>query len=163
MTVDPMSNSRTTRSLPSLATYGLVASLAVNLFLAGLWAGTLGQRFGGLFPHGSERFSARITRLLSSSEKAALAQNLADLDVVVHKGWSTTDQARDKVEAAVRAETFDKAEFANALAELRDKDNAMRSSIDAEFSLILARLPQETRVSISQEMFMHRPPVPPPE
>lgn len=148
--------------LPPAIRYGLIASIALNLFLAGLWIGTVGLHlFHGQGPEG-EAFSARITRLVDAADKEKIAPYLADLDTTVHHGWEGVGQARAKVMAVIGAETFDTTAFMAALAVLRDSDNTMRQALDEHLSLILARLPQASRAAIAREIFSRHTPPPPP-
>jgi len=158
-----MTNAPVSNSSPGPAIrYGLIVSVALNLFLAGLWIGTVGLHlFHGPGPEG-EAFSARIARLVDAADKEKIAPYLADLDVAAHRGWEGVGQAREKVVAAISAQTFDAAAFIAALTTLRESDNAMRQSLDEHLSLILARLPQASRAAIAREIFSRRPPPPQP-
>jgi uncharacterized membrane protein len=140
----------------------LFASVALNLFLAGLWMGTIGQRVLGPAEPPRGRMSARITSLLDEADRVKVARNITELDAFAGQGRADIDGARDKIVAVVGADIFEPEAFAAALAAFHDQETRMHTAIDRQISVILLQLPQHTRARIAEEMFSHRPPFSPP-
>ena len=149
-------------ALPAALRYLLFASVALNLFLAGLWAGTIGQHFFNPSAAPPGHFGVRIGRVLDEADKTKVARNLVQLDTYVTQSRADMEGTRDKIVAAMGATVFDPDAFAAALAVFHDQESRMHANIDKQLAAILSELPQHGRALLGQEMFARRPPFAPP-
>jgi len=151
----------------------LVASLALNLFLAGAfashWAGRLFGP-GGFGPPGPPPGPAPfapppppvLRSLLAETDRPVLDAVKAEHDPAVRAAFREMEGARARVRQALQAEPFDAAALSAAFADLRRQEEAVASAVQAMLTDLLGRLEPAARRRIAEAWERPGPGGPPP-
>ena len=135
----------------------LVASIVVNLFLAGALAGALvvGSRFvqersearGGDRPG-----MLRAVQAVPSERRQLLREVMRDQALAARPDLQAARQARRNAARLIGAETYDAAAVEAALKQAREADLAARAKIDTALAARLAELTPEDRAAFARVM-----------
>ncbi|MGV3576509.1 MAG: periplasmic heavy metal sensor [Devosia sp.] len=136
----------------------LIASLAVNLFLAGWWVGnTLRQPPGFQMPIPQ---MMRYADRASPEEREAIREIFEKVDAVIRAGFERRTETFTKLREIVTHDPFDEAEFNRLIAELPAQRIASEEQQWAIIRDSIIALSAENRQALAEVFFM--PPGPPP-
>ena len=154
----------------------LTASLAINVFLAGLF---VGRQMGGPPPHfarfvmrdhheapagwrpgdpGVPPIIKRIADAMSPQYRAILTQAMEQHRADLVAAGLAFRNARMKMRQILLADTFDRPAAEAAMAELRDKETAFHGALQSALLDAAAQLPVQGR----RQLISPPPPEPPP-
>lgn len=143
--------------VPRGARYVLLASLVLNLFLAGLMVG----RFVAPPPPGPppspDRFIDALTRGMSPADGAVMRQIFAAHRAELDQAMAQADQARESVRDALEAQTFDQAALDAALGRAEVARRSLENLRQGVMTEAVRQLSPEGRRYLAQ-MVPGRPP-----
>ena len=127
----------------------LVVSVCLNVFIAGLIAGRVTTGEGAQLRQpdaGLERFMATIPEEARPVIRQALRANRRDLQGYV----VALRDARQEAAAVVSREPFDPAALESALANVRERSQALQAEIHAIIAEAIDRLPPDLRAEMAE-------------
>ncbi len=127
----------------------LVLSVCVNVFVAGLAAGriTTGQATrNGETGGGLQRFLATVPAEVRPVFRQALSENRGSLRDMA----SEVREARQSAAEILAAEPFDQDAFEVALAEIRDRSEALQAMVHNTIAGTLDQVPPEVRAQMAE-------------
>lgn len=137
-------------------TVALTASLAVNLFLGGIYAsrwfmhppGRPGERVLGGGERGLPAFLDRMAEVLPPDERAKLTAAIAKHQPEIASNGAAVREARRQVRNVATAENFDRAAAEKAFADLRERNMRFQRSLHETLIDAAADLPPSARRQI---------------
>jgi len=134
---------------------GLTASLAINLFLAGVYASHWYLHSRGRPPaerpamsdnnRGIPPFLDRMAEALPPDDRAKLNDTVSKHQPEISRIGASVREARRQARAAMTAENFDRAAAEKAFGELRDRNVRFQQSLHETLMDAAATLPAQAR------------------
>jgi uncharacterized membrane protein len=142
----------------------LVASLALNLFLAGLVVGNLIRPGFGPMPSGPRPFSfvERVVNSVAPERREEVAKLMDEVDAVMRKGFDDRSSQFDQLREIVSQETLDEAALDKALAALPAQRLSNEKAQWRAIGALIKTVSSEDRRVLADAFFMRPGPGPGP-
>jgi len=148
---DPQTNPRP--RLSGAWRWLLVASLAINLAIAGLFAGAVISGRAGGPPRGFDLAIGPFARALDHDDRRWIMRELTE-GGEAHQPRPAADRAaeRQAIVAAVLADPFDPATLAEAMDEMRERGDALQRVTQVALVARIAAMTPEARAAFAERL-----------
>jgi len=131
----------------------LVVSLAINLAIAGLFAGWVITGRAGGPPHGFDLAIGPFARALDREDRRWIMRELTE-GREAHQPRAPSDRAADRqaVVAAVSADPFDPAALSRAMDEMRERGDALQEATQSALVARIAAMTPDQRAAFAARL-----------